>query len=87
MIIQYVHVDSLSAATREGTGIVLLLNEASDTSNNHGTREDGLDIASWHLKNNTHVGGNGNDQTRSSLHATTSLVILWIILGNLKIYI
>ena len=87
MIIQYVHVDPLSPAVGESFLIVLLLNECSNTCNNHCSRIDCLKIASGHLKHKTGGCRHGCNKSCSTLDTSASLILFWVIWRNFKIYL
>jgi hypothetical protein len=87
MIVKNVHVHTLSSAVRESSGIVLLIDQVSNTRHNHGSREDSLEVSTGHLKDDAHVGGNGSDKSRSALYAAASFVGLGVICRYFKLWL
>lgn len=87
MVVQNVHIDTLSAAVGERPRVVLVLDEAAYASDDHGARENGLNIASRHLKHDAHVGGDGRHKTRPPLNAAAPLVPFGVICRDLKRYV
>src|SRR5258707_293883 len=82
MIVKNVHVNSLSPAVSEGFFIVLLLDEFADTCNNHCTREDGFEVASWHLENEAQGHWHSCDQPCSTLNTAAALILFRVIRWN-----
>jgi hypothetical protein len=85
MIIENVHINSLRPAVRKGPRIVLLIDEAADTCHNHGSGEDGLEVSSGHLEDDAHVGRNGSDKTRSTFHASASLIFFRVVCRDFEL--
>ena len=85
MVEQDVHVDTLGPACRESRGVIFLLNETPDASQDHGPRVDGLEVATRHLQHQAHLGRDGGDEPCASLDAAAALILLWIVRGDVEV--
>ena len=85
VIVEDVHVHTLRPACGKGCSVFLCFNEVSNTSENHCTREDGLEIAARHLEDNAHPRWHGCYKPCTTLDASAPLVVLWVICRHVEI--
>lgn len=52
VVMKDVHVDSLVTTSHKSSLVLLLRDALTNSCNDQGSREDGLEVASGHLKNN-----------------------------------
>lgn len=80
-----VHVHALGPAGCKGSRVILLLNQAPDASQDHGSRVDGLEVAARHLQHQAHLGRDGGNEPSTSLNAAAPLIFLRIIRRDIEL--
>jgi hypothetical protein len=86
MIVQDIHVNSLSPAICESFLVILVLDMLPNAGNNHCTRVDSLKITSRHLEYNTSRCWHSSNNSSSAFDTTASLILFWVVWWNFKIF-
>ena len=82
VVVEQIHIHALGPASCERRAVILLLDKLPDAGQDHGARIDSLKIATGHLKDQTHFGGHGRDESSAALNASAPLIIFRVVLRD-----